>query len=67
MIVNSVLAAITSLFLGDTNLAEGMFDVEGIWPIGAGLHEPPVSWRPLVMVWPAQKLMKLLVDVSEAL
>jgi hypothetical protein len=33
--------------------------VEGRSPMGVGLHEPPLTCLPLVMVLPLQKLMKL--------
>ena len=65
----SVLGGIVSRLAGLTNLAEGMFDVDGITPIGAGLHDPPVICWPFVMGvlgTVKQKLMKLLVEVREA-
>lgn len=43
-----------------------MLAVDGMEPMGAGLHEPFVICRPFVMTCPAQKLMKLFVDVSDA-
>ena len=46
-----------------------MLVVEGMAPIGTGLHEPVLSCWPLVMgSWGsvAHQLIKLLVDVSEA-
>ena len=45
-----------------------MLLVEGILPIGAGLHDPFTSCSPLVRLTLgklAQKLMKLFVDVSD--
>lgn len=67
-IVNALLAGIVSKFLGNWNLDDGMLALDGIEPMGAGLHEPPVTCSPFVMVSPvpAQKLMKLFVDVREA-
>lgn len=55
-----------SKFLGKINLLEGILAVEGIWPIGAGLHDPFGFCKPLVRLDPAQKLMKLFFDVSDA-
>jgi hypothetical protein len=56
------------MFTGKTNLAEGILAVEGIKPMGAGLHDPFVICLPLV-IWKLgsvrQKLIKLLVDVSD--
>lgn len=55
-------------FFGKVNLDEGMLSVEGITPIGAGLHEPVAICLPLVMLrlgTVRQKLMKLFVDVSD--
>jgi len=62
-----VLAGMVSRFAGLWNLDAGMLLTEGMVPIGMGLQEPVVICRPLVMVWPAQKLMKLFVDVAAAL
>ena len=59
----------TARLAGVTNLALGMLEAEGIAPIGAGLQEPFLSCWPLVMGRSgsvAQKLMKLMEDVSEA-
>jgi hypothetical protein len=66
--VNAVLAFTVSRLAGCTNLAEGMFELLAITPIGAGLHEPPLICWPLVIgFWTvAQKLMKLLTEVKEA-
>jgi len=67
--VKAVFAATVSPFLGLVNLADGMESELGMLPIGAGLHEPVVICLPFVMGrlgTVAQKLMKLLVDVSEA-
>lgn len=69
LIVNSVLAATEPPFAGKVNLAEGMLELAGMIPIGAGLHEPVVICCPLVMGRGAavrQKLIKLFVDVIEA-
>ena len=55
-------------FEGETNLTEGMLSVEGIDPIGAGLHEPVLICLPLVMGrfgTVKQKLMKLFLEVSD--
>jgi len=69
LIVNGVLATSeVSPFAGKTNFAEGMFSVEGITPMGAGLQEPVVICFPLVMGrlgTVKQKLMKLFDDVRE--
>jgi hypothetical protein len=63
-----VFAGRIAKLLGLTNFALGIFEVEGMAPIGAGLQEP------FLICWPfvigrldnvAQKLMKLLVDVKE--
>jgi len=65
----SVLGGIVSRLAGLTNLAEGMFDDDGITPIGAGLHDPPaICWPSVMGVFGTvkQKLMKLLVEVREA-
>jgi hypothetical protein len=56
-----------SKLAGLWNLDEGMAVTAGMLPMGIGLQEPVVIWRPLVMVWPEQKLMKLFVDVAAAL
>lgn len=55
-------------FFGNVNFEDGMFDVAAMTPIGAGLHDPPVICWPLVigLLTVRQKLMKLLVEVSEA-
>ena len=69
LIVKALSASIVSPFLGFVNFEEGMLSTEGIAPIGAGLHEPAVICFPLVMgrlPTVKQKLMKLLVEVSEA-
>jgi len=68
--VKAVCALIVSPFLGVWNLAEGMLTTEGMAPIGAGLHEPVVICLPFVigkLGRVKQKLMKLLVDVSDAI
>lgn len=44
-------------------MAEIMFFVAGIWPMGMPLQEPVVTWTPLVTFWPAQKFMKLLLSL----
>ena len=66
-IVKSLLAGMVWPFLGKTNLDEGMFAVDAMTPIGAGLHEPVLICRPFVIALGtvAQKLMKLFVDVSD--
>lgn len=67
--VNAVLAAMVSPFLGFVNLADGMLVEDGMDPIGAGLHEPAAICFPFVICWLGtvrQKLMKLFVDVSDA-
>jgi hypothetical protein len=67
--VNGCPSPMTSLFLGNANLTEGMLSVEGISPIGAGLQDPVLICFPSVMGKLGavrQKLMKLLVEVSEA-
>jgi len=58
-----------SPFLGKENLAEGMLLLDGITPMGAGLHEPVAICFPFVigrLDTVKQKLMKLFVDVREA-
>jgi len=64
------LEAIVSKFAGDLNLEEGMLSTEGMLPMGMGLQEPVVVWRPLVMGTAgrpsAQKLAKLFGEVSAA-
>ena len=67
--VNAVLAAMVSPFLGFVNFAEGILAEDGIDPIGAGLHEPAAICFPFVICWLGtvrQKLMKLFFDVSDA-
>ena len=62
-------AAIVWPFFGNTNLADGMFVLAAMMPIGAGLHEPVLICWPLVIgSWGtvAQKLMKLFCDVADA-
>jgi len=68
VITNGWLAGIVPKLGGFTNFADGMFVLEGIRPIGAGLHDPVVICRPLVKgcVDSAQKLIKLFPDVSDA-
>lgn len=48
---------------------EGIISEEGIIPIGAGLHKPLEGWRvssvEAMSVDVKQKLMKLLVEVSD--
>jgi hypothetical protein len=68
-IVNFWSAGIVSPFLGTVNLDDGMLLVEGMTPMGAGLHEPVRICFPSVigrLGTVAQKLMKLLVEVSDA-
>lgn len=66
-----VLEAMVSRFAGDWNLDEGMLSTEGMLPMGMGLQEPVVVWRPLVIGTPgrprAQALAKLFVETSAAL
>ena len=67
--VNAVLVAMVSPFLGFVNLADGILAEEGMDPIGAGLHEPAAICFPFVICWLGtvkQKLMKLFFDVSDA-
>lgn len=67
--VNEVFDWIVSPFLGETNFADGMLSVEGITPMGAGLHEPVLICWPFVigrLGTVKQKLMKLLVEVNDA-
>ena len=64
--VNAVFSATLAMLVGKMNLHEGWFAFAGRLPIGTGLHEPPSTCKPLVMVLPTQKLMKLLVEVAEA-
>lgn len=69
LIVKASSDGMVSPFLGKVNLDEGIRSVEGMTPIGAGLHEPVWICLPSVMGKSGtvkQKLMKLLVDVSEA-
>lgn len=69
LMVKGWFAGTVSPFLGFSNFAEGILLEDGMTPMGAGLHEPPVICWPLVMGkfgTVKQKLMKLLVDVSEA-
>ena len=69
LMVNGVLAWIVSPFLGFVNLANGILAVDGMDPIMAGLHEPAAICSPFVIFWLGtvkQKLIKLLVDVSDA-
>lgn len=49
-------------------MAEGMLVTDGIRPMGAGLHEPPVTCEPLVRgnFEVKQKLIKLSLDVKDA-
>jgi hypothetical protein len=67
--VNAVFAATEPPFAGNVNLAEGMLEVEGMAPIGAGLHDPVAICFPLVigrLGTVRQKLMKLFEDVNDA-
>lgn len=66
--VNAVFAAMVSMFLGFWNLADGIKVFAGIWPMIAGLQDPVLICRPLVIGWfvVRQKLMKLLLDVIDA-
>lgn len=43
VMVNVVSAAIVSPFFGLVNLHEGALAWAMIWPIGVGLHDPPVT------------------------
>jgi hypothetical protein len=68
-IVKSLLAGMVSPFVGFVNFADGMFAVEGMIPIIAGLHEPVVICWPFVigrLGTVAQKLMKLFPEVKDA-
>lgn len=68
-IVKAVFALMVPKFAGKVNLDEGMFAVETMIPIGAGLQEPVVICLPLVIGrfgTVAQKLMKLFPEVREA-
>jgi len=68
-IVNALLAGTVAKLVGNLNFAEGMFDVEGMMPIGKGLHDPDVTCLPFVrgrLGTVAQKLIKLFPDVREA-
>jgi len=67
VMLKDVLAGMVSKLAGLWNLDDGMAVTAGMLPMGIGLQEPVVIWRPLVMVWPAQKFMKLFVDVAAAL
>jgi hypothetical protein len=64
--VNGVLAATVSKFLGKLNLAEGILSTEGISPMGTGLQEPAWTCLPLVMVLPTQKPIKSFGLVRES-
>lgn len=67
--MNAVLVLTAPKFVGKENLDEGMLSVEGMTPMGAGLHDPVWICFPLVMGklgTVKQKLMKLLVEVLEA-
>ena len=66
--VKLVFAATVPVFFGKRNFEDGIAALDGMEPIGAGLHEPPVTWAPFVRgrLTVLQKLMKLLVDVSDA-
>ena len=67
--VNALFAAMVPPFVGKVNLAEGMLSVDGRMPMGAGLHDPVVICLPFVIGscgTVAQKLIKLLPDVSDA-
>lgn len=66
--VKLVLAWIVPKLGGKTNLAEGMLLTDGIRPMGAGLHEPPLTCDPFVRgkFEVKQKLMKLSLDVRDA-
>lgn len=61
LMLKGTLAAMVAMFWGKVNLADGMLAVDGMEPMGTGLQEPVVIWRPLVRgtfgrVW-EQKLM----------
>lgn len=53
---------------GNTNFEDGIFDLDGMTPMGAGLQEPSTICCPFVngKLIVLQKLMKLLVDVNDA-
>jgi hypothetical protein len=44
----AVLAVMVLLFVGNRYFAEGILSTDGMRPMGAGLQEPVVIWRPLV-------------------
>ena len=66
--VNAVFALMVPKFGGNWNLDDGMFVVAAMIPMGAGLQEPVLIWRPFVSgsLVVSQKLIKLLVDVKDA-
>lgn len=67
--VKSVLAEMVAPLEGNWNLADGMFVLAAMTPMGAGLQEPVLICCPFVMGrlgTVAQKLMKLFEDVREA-
>lgn len=61
MTVNGVSGSTLPPLVGNANLTEGILSMEGISPIGVGLHEPSLTCFPFVMVLPTQKPMKLLL------
>ena len=63
-----VFAETVPKFVGLTNLAEGIADVDAITPMGAALHEPVLICVPFVSgrFVVEQKLMKLFEEVAEA-
>lgn len=67
--VNAWFSPIVAPFVGKTNFDEGMLVVAAMIPIGAGLQEPVVICLPFVigrLGTVKQKLMKLLLEVSDA-
>lgn len=66
--LNAVLGAMVSRFVGLWNLDDGMLLDDGIKPMGVGLQEPLVIWSPAVRGVlarvRAQKLAKLFVDTT---
>ena len=67
--VNFWLAGMVAPFGGLTNFDEGMLSTLGMTPMGDGLHEPVTICFPFVMGrlgTVRQKLIKLLLEVSEA-
>ena len=66
--MNAVFALMVPKLGGNWNFDDGMFVVAAMMPMGAGLQEPVLIWRPFVSgsLVVSQKLIKLLVDVKDA-